>query len=89
MNSTKALSSIVVLEALWETSKKDMIDLVSPMINYVIAKMYSINDQIDISLISESLQEKLAYDYLPESIATKSLMRDKKHYKKDIFYHSI
>lgn len=83
MNTTQALSSVVVLEALWETSKKDMIDLVSPMINYVIAKQYSMSDQIDVSLISKKFKDRFAYDYLPESIVKKSMARDKKHFKKE------
>ena len=55
MNTTQALSSVVVLEALWETSKKDMIDLVSPMINYVIAEAsgISVGENPLIALTSE------------------------------------
>ena len=48
MNKTNILTGVVMLETMWEIRQKDLLDLITPFINYAVSKNYSVNEKINI-----------------------------------------
>lgn len=76
MNNGQALVSAAMLEAIWGSRKKDMIDLITPFILYAVAKQTSPGEQIDTKAVQKYVQENNAYPDLPESIIKAALSRN-------------
>lgn len=82
MKNETLLMGVAMLETLWETQKKDLIDLISPLINYVVAKTTAEGEIVDIYKVTQMMQDDFAYDSLPVAVVRKAIMRDKEHFKK-------
>lgn len=76
MNNRQALVSAAMLEAIWSSRKKDMIDLITPFILYAVAKQTSPNEKINTKAVQKYVQENNAYPDLPESIVKAALSRN-------------
>lgn len=76
MNNGQALISAAMLETLWASRKKDMIDLITPFILYAVAKQTSPGERIDTKAVQKYVQENNAYPDLPESIIKAALARN-------------
>lgn len=70
MNSNQILISAAMLEAVWESRKKDMIDLITPFIMHATASLTSPGDVIDINKVLEVVKESYGYSDMPSSIVT-------------------
>lgn len=76
MNNGQALISAAMLEAIWGSRKKDMIDLITPFILYAVAKQTSPGERIDTKAVQKYVQENNGYPDLPESIIKAALSRN-------------
>ena len=76
MNNGQALISAAMLEAIWVSRKKDMIDLITPFVLYAVAKQTSPGEQIDTKAVQKAVQENNGYPDLPESIIKAVLSRN-------------
>ena len=76
MENKQALISAALLEAIWSSRKKDMIDLITPFILYAVAKETSPNHVINTKSVQQYVQEHFAYPDLPESIIKTALSRN-------------
>lgn len=76
MNNGQALISAAMLEAIWVSRKKDMIDLITPFVLYAVAKQTSPGEQIDTKAVQKAVQENNGYPDLPESIIKAALSRN-------------
>lgn len=76
MDNRQALVSAALLEAIWGSRKKDMIDLITPFILYAVATKTSPGGQIDTKAVQRYVQENYAYPDLPESIIKAALARN-------------
>lgn len=75
MENKQALISAALLEAIWSSRKKDMIDLITPFILYAVAKETSPNSAINTKSVQKYVQEHFAYPDMPESIIKSALAR--------------
>ncbi len=57
MNNGQALISAAMLEAIWVSRKKDMIDLITPFVLYAVAKQTSPGEQINTKAVQKAVQE--------------------------------
>ena len=76
MENKKALTSAALLEAIWSSRKKDMIDLITPFILYAVAKETSPGGAINTKSVQKYVQVHYAYPDLPESIIKTALARN-------------
>lgn len=76
MNEKQAMVSAAMLEAIWSSRKKDMIDLITPFILYAVAKQTSPGEQINTKAVQKYVQENNGYPDLPESIIKAALSRN-------------
>lgn len=76
MENKQALISAALLEAIWSSRKKDMIDLITPFILYAVAKQTSPGGAINTKSVQKYVQEHYAYPDLPESIIKSALARN-------------
>ena len=67
--------SAAMLEALWQSRKKDMIDLITPFVMYATASLTSPNEIINIHNVQNYVQQHFAYKDIPESIIRKVFNR--------------
>lgn len=87
MKNKIAITGTVLLEAFWASRKKDMLDLITPFIQYGISKTTAIGSSIDISKVTSIMREDFGYTDIPESVVIKVIHRDKEHFhKKDRKY---
>ena len=75
MDNKQALISAAMLETLWSSRKKDMIDLITPFILYAVAKHTSPGERINTKAVLLYVREHYAYPDLPESIVKSALAR--------------
>ncbi len=47
MSNSKTLTSIAMLETLWEIKHSDMLDLIMPFVKYAIVYTTAINESVD------------------------------------------
>ena len=73
MNEGQAMISAAMLEAIWSSRHKDMIDLITPFILYAVAKQTSPGEKIDTKAVQRYVQENNGYPDLPESIIKAAL----------------
>ena len=76
MDGNQAIISAAMLEATWESRKKDMLDLVAPFVMYATATLTSPNEKIDIPKVLKYVRENFAYKDMPESIVKRVLSRN-------------
>lgn len=75
MDNKQALISAALLEAIWSTRKKDMIDLITPFILHGVASNTSPGNKVDTKVVQRYVQDNYAYPDLPESIIKAALAR--------------
>lgn len=68
MNNSNSIVSAALLDAIWEESHKDVIDLLIPFVIYILSENFSINDIIDKEKISKYMKEKFGFTYMPTSV---------------------
>lgn len=68
--------SAAMLEAVWQSRKKDMIDLITPFVMYATATLTSPGEKIDTQKVQKYVQENYAYTDMPEVIVKKVLARN-------------
>ena len=76
MNGNQAIISAAMLEATWESRKKDMLDLVAPFVMYATATLTSPGKKINIPNVLKYVRENFAYKDMPESIVKRVLSRN-------------
>ena len=75
MNSAKTLTSVAMLETLWELKRSDMLDLITPFVKYAVAHTTVLNSAIDTANIAQFVKKEFGYNEFPESIVFKILKR--------------
>ena len=78
MNSNKMFVGTIMLEAIWESRHKDLIDLISPFVVYAVSKKYTIGETIDQRLIRDTVRREFGYDDLPIAIIDRVFKREKR-----------
>lgn len=68
-----------MLEAMWETKRKDLIDLVSPLVLYSIAKTTSLGNAVNGREVVNAMRH-FGYDDIPVAIIESVCKREKKKY---------
>ena len=68
--------SAAMLEALWQSRKKDMIDLITPFVMYATASLTSPNEVINIHNVQAYVQQHFAYNDIPDSIIRRVFNRN-------------
>ena len=76
MNDNQTMISAAMLEAVWQSRKKDMIDLITPFVMYATATLTSPHEEINIEKVQEYVQQNFAYTDMPEVIIRKVLKRN-------------
>ena len=76
MTNNQAMVSAAMLEAVWATRKKDMIDLITPFVMYATATLTLVGQKIDTKKVQRYVQTNYAYTDMPESIIKKVLARN-------------
>ena len=82
MNSKKSLTSAVMLETQWQTRQRDIIDLITPFIDFCVAKNTSINEVINIRKVRTDMDNLFGYKDIPDVIFTKVFSRNNETYSK-------
>ena len=82
MQNNSVLTGTVLLEAYWSTRKKDLLDLVSPFVQYGVAKITSVGNPIDYSHVTKYVRSEFGYTDIPESVIINVFKRDKEHFGK-------
>lgn len=67
--------SAAMLEAVWQSRKKDMIDLITPFVMYATATLTSPGEKVDIQKVQNYVQHNFAYTDMPEVIIKKVFAR--------------
>ena len=75
MRNAKTLTSVAMLETLWETRRSDMLDLITPFVKFAIAHTFSLNEIINITDVASFVKKEFGYNEFPESIVSKILKR--------------
>lgn len=68
MNNSNSIVSAALLDAIWEESHKDVIDLLIPFVIYILSENFSINDIVDKEKTSKCMKEKFGFTYMPNSV---------------------
>ena len=95
MESTKTLAGTALLNVYWDTRRKDLLDLISPFINYCTACMITPQsklcekNKIDLIHVTQDVRERFGYVDIPSAIVEKIYKRDQKHYRKDRGYYYL
>lgn len=88
MERSKLLAGTALLEVLWSSRRKDLLDLIAPFVNYCTACKvspaddFSSNNMINIPEVTLDVRKKFGYEDIPYSIIEKIYNRDNEHYKK-------
>ena len=76
MENRQSLVSAAMLEAIWSSRKKDLIDLITPFVLYAVAKQTSPGNSINTKAAQKYVQDNFSYPDLPESIIRSVLSRN-------------
>lgn len=57
--SPYTIISLAMLYALWQSSRKDLLDLIRPFVLYAVGNTTEINSEIDIALICDYMEREL------------------------------
>ena len=82
MYTSPSLVGAVMLETMWSTRQKDLLDLISPFINYSIAHCTPLSQKINLSKVSQYLDNQFGYTDVPPEIIKRVLKRDVTHYQR-------
>ena len=75
MNNNQTMISAAMLEAVWQSRKKDMIDLITPFVMYATATLTSPGEKVDTQKVQNYVQHNFAYTDMPEVIIKKVFAR--------------
>lgn len=87
MNNNQAMISAVMLESMWASRKKDMVDLISPFILYATGTLTAPGEQIDTKKVLDYVQKNFAYPDMPEEIIKRGLEKSSKISRKKSKYY--
>ena len=76
MNDNALFLGASMLETMWNTRKKDMIDLIAPFIQYAVATTHSQGEKIDVRRVRNYVRKNFGYDDLPNSIIERVFSRE-------------
>lgn len=82
MKDQSLLTGAVMLETMWQTRKKDLVDLVSPLILYSVAQICSEGEAVDMRRVCNIVKERFGYSNLPISIIEIVLKRENQHFER-------
>lgn len=82
MKNQSLLAGAVMLETMWQTRKKDLVDLISPLILYSVAQICSEGEMVDIRRVCNIVKERFGYPDMPKSIIEIVLKREKQFFQK-------
>ena len=88
MSGSRLLAGTALLETLWNTRQKDLIDLISPFIHYCTAdkvspsKALTQGNKINITAVTKDVRRQFGYEDIPPAVIERVYKRDGKHYKK-------
>ena len=82
MYTSPSLVGAVMLETMWITRQKYLLDLISPFINYSIAHCTPLSQKINLSKVSQYLDNQFGYTDVPPEIIKRVLKRDVTHYQR-------
>lgn len=77
MKNRNSMIGIVMLEAMWQNQKKDMISLIQPFVLSIVSKTTKINNIINVQNIQKVLQDKYGYIDIPQAVIIKALKKSK------------
>lgn len=72
----------IMLETMWISRKKDLLDLISPFIHYGVARSFSINDIINIDKVLSIVKNEFGYTNMPATIVERVFKRNPNYYKR-------
>lgn len=82
MENKELLTSVIMLESIWQAKKMDLIDLITPLVEYEVAKCTPINTQVNTDKLLECMREKYGFSDMPESVLIKVFGRKKNVFNK-------
>lgn len=68
MKNDSALISTSILTAIWEETRKDNIELITPFIKYLIYKKYKIGEVVDREQIIDGLKTEFSFNDFPHAV---------------------
>ena len=74
MNANVLISTAMIC-SLWDTHKKDTLDLMIPFLKYIIAKQTQIGKEVNIDLIIDSFKSEFGYESIPRNVIISMLNR--------------
>lgn len=83
MYTSPSLVGAVMLETMWNTRQKDLLDLISPFVNYSVAHCTTLRQKIDLPKVSQYLDNQFGYTDVPPEIVKRVLKRDVTHYQRE------
>ena len=82
MENQNLLTGAVMLETMWKTRNKDLIDLISPFVFYAVSKECAPYEMIDQHRVLEIVKKEFGYVDMPISIIEKVLRRNPTFFKR-------
>lgn len=76
MNDTLLVTSVVMMETMWESRRKDLLDLMTPFVLYAISQESSVGDEINIDHVIGYMVDNYGYEDIPELIVKKIINRN-------------
>ena len=74
MNANVLISTAMIC-SLWDTHKKDTLDLMIPFLKYIIAKQTQVGKEVNIDSIIESFKSEFGYESIPRNVIVSMLNR--------------
>lgn len=68
--------SLAMLYALWQSSRKDLLDLIRPFVLYAVGNTTEINSEIDIALICDFMEREFGYKSIQVAVIKRILDRE-------------
>lgn len=81
MENQNILTGAVLLQTMWNTRQKDLLDLISPLVIYSIAKVTFPGETIDQQRVLEIINSEFGYVDMP-AIIIRRVMRRSDHFRK-------
>lgn len=83
LENNNLLTGAVLLETMWRARKQDLVDLISPLVFYSVAKSFSPHDRIDNREVRQRMRSEFGYKDLPTSIVEQVFVRNPRLFQKD------
>ena len=74
--SPYTIISLAMLYALWQSSRKDLLDLIRPFVLYAVGNTTEINSEIDIALICDYMEREFGYKSIQVAVIKRILDRE-------------